>query len=93
MSVDKHGAGLAVEHASPLQDVEGILVLVKKKAIGPPLHGDPEEVVERVEVLHRKLALKGGDRALKESGTGHSKHDVIDIDEEVDGVVVVPMDE
>jgi hypothetical protein len=38
-------------------------------------------------------SLKGGDRALKESGTGHSKHDVIDIDEEVDGVVVVPMDE
>jgi hypothetical protein len=33
MSVDKHGAGLAVEHASPLQDVEGILVLVKEKVI------------------------------------------------------------
>ena len=35
------------------------------RGIGAPLDGD-QEVVERTQVLHRELALKGGDRALEE---------------------------
>ena len=48
--------------------------------------------MERAQVLHRELELKDGDRALKEGITGRREHDVVDI-EEVDGVVVMPMDE
>lgn len=44
MSVDGHGVGLAVEHVSPLQNVEGVLALVEEEAHGTPLHGDPENV-------------------------------------------------
>jgi hypothetical protein len=42
-----HGAGLAIGYASPLQNAEGLLPLVKEETLGPSLHGDPEEVVER----------------------------------------------
>jgi hypothetical protein len=45
LSVNRHGARLAVEHASPLQDVEGVLVLVEEETLRPVLDGDAEEVV------------------------------------------------
>jgi hypothetical protein len=44
-------------------------------------------------VLHHKLPLKSGDRALEEGGTGYSEDDVVDIEEEVNGVVAALMDE
>jgi hypothetical protein len=37
--------------------------------------------------------LKGDDRALKEGIPRSREHDVVDIEEEVDGVVTVSMDE
>jgi hypothetical protein len=48
--------------------------------------------MERAKVLHRKLALKGGDRTLKEGDTRHREHDVVDVDE-VDGVATALKDE
>jgi hypothetical protein len=45
LSVNRHGARLAVEHASPLQDVDGVLALVEKETLRPVLDGDAEEVV------------------------------------------------
>jgi hypothetical protein len=33
LSVDRRGAGLAVRHASPLQDVDGVLVLVEEETL------------------------------------------------------------
>jgi hypothetical protein len=42
-SVDRHRVGLAVGHASSLQNVEGVLALVEEEALGPPLHGDPRK--------------------------------------------------
>jgi hypothetical protein len=64
LSVDRCGAGLAVGHASPLQDVDGVLVLVEEETLWPALGGDAEEVVKGPQVLHRELPLKGTDRAL-----------------------------
>jgi hypothetical protein len=58
LSVDCHGAGLAVAHASTLKDVPSILALVEEEAVGPLLYWDAEEVVERAEVLHRELLLE-----------------------------------
>ena len=34
--------------ATPLQNVESVLVLVKEEVLRPSLHSDPKEVVERV---------------------------------------------
>ena len=34
LSVDGSGAGLAISHPSPLQDIEGVLSLVKEKTTG-----------------------------------------------------------
>jgi hypothetical protein len=45
LSVDRHGAGLAIGRASPLQDVENILALVEEETLRPSLGGDLEEVV------------------------------------------------
>jgi hypothetical protein len=67
LSADKRGAGLAIVHACPLQDVKDVFALVKEKALGAPLHDDLEEMVEQTQVLHRELALKGDDRVLEEA--------------------------
>jgi hypothetical protein len=45
LGVDRHGARLAVRHASPLQDVDGVLALVEEETLRPALGGDAEEVV------------------------------------------------
>lgn len=49
--------------------------------------------MERPQVLHRELPLKSDNCALKKIGAGRREHDVIDVEQEVDGVVVVSMDE
>jgi hypothetical protein len=54
----------AVGHASPLQDVEGVLALMQEETLGPAFGGDAEEVMERPRVLHRELTLEGNDRTL-----------------------------
>jgi hypothetical protein len=45
LSVDRRGARLAVRHANPLQDVDGVLALVEEETLRPALGGDAEEVV------------------------------------------------
>jgi hypothetical protein len=64
LSVDGCRAGLAVGHASPLQDVDGVLALVEEETLRPKFGGDVKEVLERPQVLHRELPLKGDDCAL-----------------------------
>jgi hypothetical protein len=44
LTVDKCGAGLAVGHASPLQDVDVVLALVKEETLGPTLGSNADEV-------------------------------------------------
>jgi hypothetical protein len=46
LSVDECGAGLAVGHASPLQDVDSVLAQVEEETLRPTLGGDAEEVVQ-----------------------------------------------
>jgi hypothetical protein len=47
LRVHRGRAGLALGHASALEEVDGVLSLVKEHALGPALVGDPQEVVER----------------------------------------------
>jgi hypothetical protein len=93
LSVDRRGARLVVRHASLLQDVEGVLALVEEETLRPLLGSYTEEVVERSEVLHRKLVLISDDCALKKIGTGHHEHDVIDVEKQVEDVVAALVDE
>jgi hypothetical protein len=46
LSVNRRRAGLAVEHASPLQDVDGVLALEEEETLRLALGDDAEEVVE-----------------------------------------------
>jgi hypothetical protein len=64
LSVDRRGVGLIAGHASPLQNVDGVLALVHEETLGPTFGGDAEEVMERPQVLHRNLPLEGDDHAL-----------------------------
>jgi hypothetical protein len=64
LSVDRRGVGLEVGHASPLQDVDGVLWLVVEETLRPALGGDAEKVVKRPLILHHELPLKGVDCAL-----------------------------
>jgi hypothetical protein len=47
--------------------------------------------VERVQVLHRELSLKGGDHALEEGRTRRCEHNVVDVEQEF-GVVAALKD-
>jgi hypothetical protein len=41
LSVHRSRAGLTINHASSLEDVDGILSLGEEQALGPTLEGDP----------------------------------------------------
>jgi hypothetical protein len=46
LSVDRCGAGLAFGHASPLQNIDGVLALVQEETVGLTFGGDAEELME-----------------------------------------------
>ena len=79
LSVDRSGAGLAISHLSPLQNIDGILPLVKEEARRARLNSDAQEVVELAKIIHSKLLLQRGDNALKQLLTGSCEYNVIDI--------------
>ena len=78
-----HGscAWLAFNHASAFKDVDGVLSLVEEQALGTALDGDPQKVVERPQVLHRKLMLEAGDDATQEPIGGGGEHNIFDVEE------------
>ena len=92
-SVNRRGVGLAVGHASPLQDVEGVLTLMLEETLRLAFDSDAEEVMEGPQVLHRKLLLEGDDCALQEVDGGCHENNVVDVEEEVDEVLAPPVDE
>src|SRR6185312_10197024 len=55
LSVDRSGAGLAISHPRPLQNIECVLPLVKEKTRRARLNSDTQEVVELIEILHSEL--------------------------------------
>ena len=52
LSVDRSGAGFAISHPSPIQDIEGVLPLVKEKTRQTRLNSDAQEVMELTKILH-----------------------------------------
>ena len=47
LGVNRRGAGLAVGHASPFQNVDGVQTLVQEETLRPTFGSDAEEVTER----------------------------------------------
>jgi hypothetical protein len=58
LRVHRCGAGHAVPHASMLNDIPSVLVLVEEEVIMLHLRGDAQEVVERTQVFHGELPLE-----------------------------------
>jgi hypothetical protein len=49
--------------------------------------------MERPQVLHHELLLKGGDDATQESRGGGGEHNIVDVEEEVHSVRVATKEE
>lgn len=58
VGVNRSGAGLAICHTSPIQDVNHILTLKQEKATIATLNVHPQEVIELAKILHHKLPLQ-----------------------------------
>src|SRR6185312_11672884 len=82
LSVDRSGAGLAISHPSPLQDIKCVLTLVKEKTRRVRLNSDAQEVVEQTKILHSEFLLQRDD-TLKQLLTGGCEHNVIDIEQQI----------
>ena len=93
LSVDRSGAGLAISHPGPLQDIECVLPLVQEKTRRARLNSDAQEVVELTKILHSKLLLQGGDDALKQLLTGGCEHNIIDIEQQICSLIPTAVDE
>jgi hypothetical protein len=76
-----------------LKDVSSKLVLVKEEVVEPLLYWDAEEVVEKVEVLHRELLLESYSGTLEKLRARDGEHDVIDVVQKVGSVGTVVVDE
>ena len=93
LSVDRSGAGLAISHPSPLQNIEGVLPLVKEKTRRARLNSDTQEVVELTKILHSKLLLQRHDDALKQGLTGSCENNIIHIEEQIGSLRPMAVDE
>src|SRR6185312_2401516 len=93
LSVDCSGAGLAISHPRPLQNIEGVLPLVKEKTRRARLNSDAQEVVELIEILHSKLLLQRGDDTLKQPLTRGYEHNVINVEQQIGSLIPTVVDE
>jgi hypothetical protein len=93
LSVDRHGAGIAVIHASALKNVLSVLALVKEEAVRLLLHRGIEEVVEVVEVLHGEMLLESCSGMLEKLRTRGGEDDVVNVEQQVSNVGVAAVDD
>jgi hypothetical protein len=66
--------------------------LVEEEVIGPLLYWDAEEVVERVEVLHRELLLESCSGTLEKLRARGGEYNVIDVEQQVSSVGAAAID-
>ena len=78
---------------APLQNIKCILPLVKEKARRARLNSNTQEVMELTKILHSKLLLQRGNDALKQLLTRGCKHNVINIEQQVDSLIPTAVDE
>jgi hypothetical protein len=93
LSVDQHGAWLAVAHGNTLKDDLSILALVEKEVVGSLLYWYAEEVVERAEVLHRELLLERCSGMLEKLQARGGEDDIVNVEQQVSSVGTAAVDE
>ena len=79
LRVDWSRRGFAIKHTSVLKNLMCVLPLMKEEVIGATLHFNPEEVVERTQILEGKLGTEASREVLKESRGGCRQDDVVDV--------------
>jgi hypothetical protein len=68
--VNRSGVRSAISHPSSLQNIKGILSLVKEETNLMRLNCHTQEVVKLAKILHSKLLPRRGDNPLKQLWTG-----------------------
>lgn len=83
IGVDGRGAWSTICHASSIENVESILMLIKEEARVRTLDLDAKEVVEGAHVLESELAVDDGDDVSQQTHRRCCDHNVINVEEEV----------
>src|SRR4051794_28694320 len=85
LRVDRRGRGFAIKHTGAVQEIVGILALMKEEAVGATYDLDAEEVVQGPQILEGKLSAKKlGDLSQEVRGAGR-QYNVIDVEQQVRG--------
>jgi len=74
---------VTLSHASPLKEIDCILLLGQKQPIRRARDGDAEEVMKVAKVRHSELGVETLGDVLQESRRGGSQDDVVDVEKQV----------
>jgi len=80
VSVHRSAAGLAVTHASAVQDIQQIMSLGKKHAIITTLNSNTRKMLKGTHVCHREFMSMSGNNLLKETLGRSREHNIINIE-------------
>ena len=92
LCVNRHSGGLAVKHASALQELMSVLPLMKEEAIRTAHHLDTEEVVQRTQVLDGELSAKTSRELTEETSRTCRQDDVVDIEQQKSSSITLVVD-
>ena len=83
---------MAVEHASALKKLMGILLLMKKEAVGSPNDLNAKEIMESTQILDGKLITQQESDMLNEGCGEGCQDDVVNIEQQVSSLVAAVID-
>lgn len=83
---------MAVEHASTLKKLMGILLLMKKETVRTPNDLNAKEIMESTQVLDSELVTQPESNLLKNGCGGGCQDDVIDVKQQICSRVTVAID-
>ena len=69
-----------------------VLPLIKEEAIYSTNNLDPEEIVQRTQVLNGKLSMKTISELLKKSSQACCQDDVVDVKQQEDDIIALVVD-
>jgi hypothetical protein len=87
------GTGFAVTHSMTTENIQDVLPLGKKQCVLAALHSHTEKEIQGPKVLHSEFLFQCCNDMLKELRRGRREHNVINIQEQVNSVVVTAVDE
>ena len=79
LDVDGCSSGLTIRHASPVEEILGVLGLRQKETVRSPANIDAEEEAKRAHVFDGELGAETRDDVLEQSFRRCAQHHIIDV--------------